>query len=71
VDLDRIGRHAGAVGMYLSYHLQIPSGTTIVLVNAAAFVTVLAVTGGRTLRRAAGLDDHSAARPPALAGSAL
>ena len=66
-----LGSVAGAIGMYLSYHLQIPSGTTIVLVNATAFAVVLAVTGGRTLRRAAGLDDHSEARTPALSASAL
>jgi manganese/iron transport system permease protein/iron/zinc/copper transport system permease protein len=66
-----LGAAAGAVGMYLSYQLAIPSGTTIVLVNAVAFVAVLVFTGGRTLRRAAGLDDHREARTPALAGSAL
>ena len=53
-----LGACAGAVGMYLSFQLEIPSGTTIVLVNAAAFVLVLLVTRGRALRRAAGLDDH-------------
>ena len=36
---------AGAVGMYLSYHLEIPSGTTIVLVNAVVFAIVLIGTG--------------------------
>jgi manganese/iron transport system permease protein/iron/zinc/copper transport system permease protein len=54
-----LGAVAGAVGMYLSYQLEIPSGTTIVLVNAVAFVAVLLVTRGRALRRAAGLDDHT------------
>ncbi len=63
-----LGSGAGAVGMYLSWQLEIPSGTTIVLVNALAFVVVLAVTGGRALRRAAGLDDHAAAPTPVLAG---
>ena len=61
-----LGAVSGAVGMYLSYHLEIPSGTTIVLTNATVFVLVLAVTGGRSLRRAAGLHDHAeegAARP--------
>jgi manganese/iron transport system permease protein/iron/zinc/copper transport system permease protein len=53
-----LGAVAGAVGMYLSYQLEIPSGTTIVLVNAAVFVAVLLVTRGRALRRAGGLDDH-------------
>jgi len=66
-----LGAVAGAVGMYLSYYIGIPSGTTIVLVNAVAFVAVLVVTGGRTLRRAAGLDDRSDVRTPALTGSAL
>jgi len=53
-----LGAVAGAIGMYLSFQLEIPSGTTIVLVNAAVFVAVLVVTRGRALRRAAGLDDH-------------
>lgn len=60
-----LGAVAGAVGMYLSYQLRIPSGTTIVLVNAVVFVLVLAVTGGRALRRAGGLDDHVDAPAPA------
>lgn len=54
-----LGAVAGAVGMYLSFQLEIPSGTTIVLVNAAVFVAVLVVTRGRALRRASGLDDHT------------
>jgi ABC-type Mn2+/Zn2+ transport system permease subunit len=60
-----LGASAGAIGMYLSYQLEIPSGTTIVLVNALAFLAVLAVTGRRGLRRAAGLDDHSDLPTPA------
>ena len=65
-----LGASAGAVGMYLSYHLAIPSGTTIVLVNAIVFVIVLLGTGRRGMRRAAGLDDHSdvpAITPPVAA----
>lgn len=54
-----LGAATGAVGMYASYHLQIPSGTTIVLVNALVFVLVLLATGPRGLRRAAGMDDHA------------
>jgi ABC-type Mn2+/Zn2+ transport system permease subunit len=54
-----LGAACGAIGMYASYHLEIPSGTTIVLTNALVFVVVLAVTGGRTLRKTAGLDDHA------------
>lgn len=53
-----VGALGGAVGMYASYHLAIPSGTTIVLVDALAFVAVLLATGRRGLRRAGGLDDH-------------
>jgi manganese/iron transport system permease protein/iron/zinc/copper transport system permease protein len=66
-----LGAAAGAVGMYLSFQLEIPSGTTIVLVNATVFLVVLAVTGGRALRRAAGLHDHTdrpAAAPLASVG---
>jgi len=65
-----LGSSAGAVGMYLSFQLEIPSGTTIVLVNAVAFLVVLAVTGGRALRRAAGLNDHTdLPAPTALVGA--
>ena len=62
-----LGAAAGAVGMYLSFQLEIPSGTTIVLVNALAFLVVLVVTGGRALRRTAGLDDHAATPAPLVA----
>jgi manganese/iron transport system permease protein/iron/zinc/copper transport system permease protein len=54
-----IGALCGLVGMYLSYYAGVPSGTMIVLVGATVFVIVLAVTGGRGLRRSAGLDSHS------------
>jgi ABC-type Mn2+/Zn2+ transport system permease subunit len=60
-----LGAATGAVGMYLSYHLAIPSGTTIVLLNALAFVVALLVTGPRGLRRAAGMDDHADVAPVA------
>ncbi len=63
-----LGAVCGAVGMYASYHLEIPSGTTIVLVNAVVFVAVLALTGGRTLRRAARLDPEPGV-PPVAAGA--
>ncbi len=59
-----LGSAAGAVGMYLSYHLEIPSGTTIVLVNALVFAIVLLATGARGLRRTAGLDEHVEAPTP-------
>jgi len=54
-----VGTLCGLTGMYLSYYAGVPSGTMIVLVGAAIFVVVLAVTGGRGLRRSAGLDSHS------------
>jgi manganese/iron transport system permease protein/iron/zinc/copper transport system permease protein len=49
-----IGAVCGLVGMNLSYHLDVPSGTTIVLTGAAVFTVVLLVTGGRRLQRTAG-----------------
>ncbi len=54
-----IGTACGVVGMYLSYFAGVPSGTMIVLVGAAVFVVVLAITGGRGLRRTARLDSHA------------
>lgn len=53
-----VGAASGVVGMYLSYFAGVPSGTMIVLVGAAVFVVVLALTGGRGLRKTAGLDAH-------------
>lgn len=50
-----LGAVSGFVGMYLSYHLDISSGASIVLVGATAFAIVFALTGPRGLRRAAGL----------------
>jgi ABC-type Mn2+/Zn2+ transport system permease subunit len=58
-----IGGLSGLVGMYLSYHLDISSGATIVLVNFAAFAITYALTGRTGHRRLAGLHDHAA--PPA------
>jgi manganese/iron transport system permease protein/iron/zinc/copper transport system permease protein len=42
-----VGALAGLAGMYVSYHLDISSGATIVLVNFAAFAGVFAATGTR------------------------
>ncbi|HEU0102488.1 MAG TPA: metal ABC transporter permease [Mycobacteriales bacterium] len=61
-----LGTVCGAVGMYASYHLEIPSGTTIVLTNATVFLVVLAATGSRGLGRTAGLDRHEDVPAPAL-----
>lgn len=60
-----IGAACGFVGMNLSYHLDVPSGTTIVLTGATVFCVVLMVTGGRGLRRAARLDAHPDPTPVA------
>jgi manganese/iron transport system permease protein/iron/zinc/copper transport system permease protein len=46
-----IGAACGFVGMNLSYHLDVSSGATIVLVAAALFGVVFAVTGRRGLGR--------------------
>ncbi len=54
-----IGGSCGLVGMYASYHLDVSSGATIVLVGAMVFGVVLALTGGR--RRGRGLGRRLAA----------
>jgi len=53
-----IGTFSGFTGMYISYYAGVPSGTMIVLVGATIFLLVLAVTGGRGLKRSVGLDAH-------------
>lgn len=58
-----IGAFTGFVGMNLSYHLDVQSGPTIVLVGASVFAVVFALTGARGLRRAAGFDHHSPLPP--------
>ncbi len=50
-----IGAVCGFVGMNLSYHLDIQSGPTIVLVAATLFAAVFLATGITGRRRAAGL----------------
>ncbi|MGQ0625520.1 MAG: metal ABC transporter permease [Sporichthyaceae bacterium] len=56
-----IGTGGGFVGMNLSYHLDVPSGTTIVLTEAALFLLVLAGTSLRRLPEltpASGASEH-------------
>lgn len=53
-----IGAATGFVGMNLSYHLDIQSGPTIVLVGATAFGIVYLVSGSRTRSRLAGMSNH-------------
>ncbi len=55
-----IGAATGFIGMNLSYHLNVQSGPTIVLVGATAFAAVFFVTGTRGLKRVAGFDEHAA-----------
>lgn len=50
-----IGALCGFAGMNLSYHLDVQSGPTIVLVGATVFAVVFAATGARGRRRAAAL----------------
>jgi manganese/iron transport system permease protein/iron/zinc/copper transport system permease protein len=50
-----IGAVCGFVGMNLSYHLDVQSGPTIVLVAATLFAAVFVVTGFTGRRRTAGL----------------
>jgi manganese/iron transport system permease protein/iron/zinc/copper transport system permease protein len=50
-----IGAACGFLGMNLSYHLDVSSGATIVLVGAAAFGVVFTLTGRRGQRRVASL----------------
>lgn len=56
-----IGGASGLVGMYLSYHLDISSGASIVLVDFLLFAVVFAITGQRGMRRAASLRTPTAA----------
>jgi ABC-type Mn2+/Zn2+ transport system permease subunit len=61
-----VGAVCGFVGMVLSYHLDISSGATIVLVGATLFGVVFALTGARGRRRTAGLEGHDRPAPVAL-----
>ena len=49
-----IGALSGLVGMNVSYHADVQTGPSIVLVAAGMFVAVLTVTGVRGLSRARG-----------------
>ena len=53
-----IGALSGAVGIYLSYFLNIASGPAIVLTSAALFVVTYAFTGARAMRRLRTADAH-------------
>lgn len=53
-----VGAVCGFVGMNLSYHLDVASGPTIVLVGAALFVVVLSATGRRGRARIGQVPGH-------------
>ena len=53
-----IGAASGSVGMNLSYHLDVASGATVVLVSTAVFAAVFAVTGFRRRGRAISASLH-------------
>jgi len=53
-----LGAAGGAVGMYLSYHLDISSGATIVLVDFCAFAAVYAFGGTRRMLHREQMADH-------------
>ncbi len=62
-----VGALCGFVGMNLSYHLDVQSGPTIVLVGATLFAVVFVATGSRRAPRRQGFDGHgsSVAAPAA------
>jgi manganese/iron transport system permease protein/iron/zinc/copper transport system permease protein len=62
-----IGAVCGFVGMNLSYHLDVQSGPTIVLVAATLFAAVFVVTGATGRRRAAAIAAPVPAPLPARA----
>ena len=59
-----IGALCGFAGMILSYHLDVQSGPTIVLVGATLFTLVFMVTGPRRLQRVAGMAARKTAPAP-------
>ena len=50
-----VGAACGFVGMNLSYHLDVQSGPTIVLVGALVFAVVFVISGVKGHRRVAGI----------------
>ncbi|MGH3369152.1 MAG: metal ABC transporter permease [Nocardioidaceae bacterium] len=54
-----VGTVTGFVGMNLSYHLDVQSGPTIVLVGAVLFAAVFAAGGARAVGRTRGMGDRA------------
>jgi manganese/iron transport system permease protein/iron/zinc/copper transport system permease protein len=67
-----IGAIGGLVGMYLSYHLDVSSGATIVLVDFAVFAATYAATAGRRVAGPVRSGNGSGRSPgtPTVAGAA-
>ena len=61
-----IGATSGAAGMYVSFHLNVPPGSAIVLILAGLFAAVYVVTGltaRRRLQVLGGIDGHTDLAP--------
>jgi ABC-type Mn2+/Zn2+ transport system permease subunit len=68
-----VGTSTGLIGLYASFHLDVPSGPSIVLVGAALFTVVLigrSATARGRLRRARAGAEVTAAAGTAAAGAA-
>ena len=50
-----VGAVCGGVGMFVSYHIDVSPGATIILLASTVFVVVFLTTGARGRRNAAGL----------------
>ena len=64
-----IGAAAGAAGMLVSFHVNVPPGAAIVLILAGAFAAVYLITGltaRRHLQVLGGLDGHTDLAPGAV-----
>jgi ABC-type Mn2+/Zn2+ transport system permease subunit len=66
-----VGAACGFAGMNASYHLDVPSGTTIVLTGALVFSAVLIATGRRRVRRTAMGDKPPAPSVPAATEASI
>ena len=53
-----LGAAFGAVGMYVSWYADVPSGAVIILTGTACFAAVYVTAGARRRQRVAGLDHH-------------
>ena len=61
-----LGAGFGAVGMYVSWFADVPSGAVIILVGTACFAAVYLLAGSRRRRRVSGLDHHGTDRSRTL-----